>query len=89
MHLCAHAPLVPMCPMHSCTHAGGQAYLSLENPEDPYLAGIKYTAMPPTKRFRDMEQLSGGGQIWVQEKSGGGATKKGGRGKMGEGDVLI
>jgi structural maintenance of chromosome 1 len=39
---------------------GGQAYLSLENSEDPYLGGVKFSAMPPTKRFRDMEQLSGG-----------------------------
>jgi structural maintenance of chromosome 1 len=39
---------------------GGTAYLSLEAQDDPFLAGIKYTAMPPTKRFRDMEQLSGG-----------------------------
>ena len=39
---------------------GGQAYLSLENSEDPFLAGVNYTAMPPTKRFRDMDQLSGG-----------------------------
>ena len=36
------------------------AYLSLEDPSEPYLHGIKYTAMPPAKRFRDMEQLSGG-----------------------------
>src|SRR4051812_33920933 len=26
----------------------------------PYLSGIKYHAMPPLKRFRDMEHLSGG-----------------------------
>jgi structural maintenance of chromosome 1 len=39
---------------------GGVAYLSLEDNEEPYLAGIKYHAMPPMKRFRDMEQLSGG-----------------------------
>jgi len=39
---------------------GGTAYLSLEDPEQPFLHGIKYTAMPPGKRFRDMEQLSGG-----------------------------
>ncbi|XP_057965620.1 structural maintenance of chromosomes protein 1 [Malania oleifera] len=45
----------------SNTHLlGGTAYLNLENEEDPFLHGIKYTAMPPTKRFRDMEQLSGG-----------------------------
>ncbi|KAK2462607.1 hypothetical protein APHAL10511_005340 [Amanita phalloides] len=39
---------------------GGVAYLSLEDNEEPYLGGIKYHAMPPMKRFRDMEQLSGG-----------------------------
>jgi len=39
---------------------GGQAYLSLENTEDPFNHGIKFNAMPPKKRFRDMEQLSGG-----------------------------
>ncbi|RPD71420.1 condensin complex subunit SMC1 [Lentinus tigrinus ALCF2SS1-7] len=40
--------------------AGGVAYLTLEDSEEPYTAGIKYHAMPPMKRFRDMEQLSGG-----------------------------
>lgn len=30
--------------------------------QEPYLAGIKYHAMPPMKRFRDMDQLSGGEQ---------------------------
>jgi len=39
---------------------GGQANLTLEETEEPYLGGIKYHAMPPNKRFRDMEQLSGG-----------------------------
>lgn len=39
---------------------GGNAYLSLERQDEPYLGGIKFNAMPPTKRFRDMEQLSGG-----------------------------
>ncbi|KAL1922042.1 uncharacterized protein VTP21DRAFT_10684 [Calcarisporiella thermophila] len=39
---------------------GGTAYLSLGDSEEPYLDGIKYHAMPPMKRFRDMEQLSGG-----------------------------
>ncbi len=48
-------------PSRSSAHPlGGQAYLALESPDEPYLHGIKYTAMPPTKRFRDMEQLSGG-----------------------------
>jgi structural maintenance of chromosome 1 len=39
---------------------GGTAYLDLEDSEEPYLAGVKYHAMPPLKRFRDMEHLSGG-----------------------------
>ncbi|KAK8113090.1 RecF/RecN/SMC N terminal domain-containing protein [Apiospora sp. TS-2023a] len=40
---------------------GGQAYLDMEEDNDaPYLSGIKYHAMPPLKRFRDMEHLSGG-----------------------------
>ncbi|KAJ1824235.1 Structural maintenance of chromosomes protein 1 [Coemansia sp. RSA 2675] len=39
---------------------GGTAYLALEDAESPYLAGVKYHAMPPLKRFRDMDQLSGG-----------------------------
>ncbi|KAG8387646.1 hypothetical protein BUALT_Bualt02G0043000 [Buddleja alternifolia] len=45
----------------SSTHAvGGTAYLNLENPDEPYLYGIKYSAMPPTKRYCDMSHLSGG-----------------------------
>jgi structural maintenance of chromosome 1 len=39
---------------------GGQAYLDMEDSDEPYLAGLKYHAMPPLKRFRDMEHLSGG-----------------------------
>ncbi|KAF2271090.1 putative cohesin complex subunit [Lojkania enalia] len=39
---------------------GGQAYLDMEDSNEPYLAGLKYHAMPPLKRFRDMEHLSGG-----------------------------
>lgn len=39
---------------------GGQAYLDIEDTDTPYLSGIKYHAMPPLKRFRDMEHLSGG-----------------------------
>lgn len=33
---------------------------ALTDSQEPYLDGIKYNAMPPLKRFRDMEQLSGG-----------------------------
>jgi energy-coupling factor transporter ATP-binding protein EcfA2 len=32
----------------------------MEDSTEPYLAGLKYHAMPPLKRFRDMEHLSGG-----------------------------
>lgn len=39
---------------------GGTAYLTPEDTDEPYLDGIKYHALPPMKRFRDMEQLSGG-----------------------------
>ena len=39
---------------------GGVAYLSVEDTDEPYLHGVKYHAMPPMKRFRDMDQLSGG-----------------------------
>ena len=39
---------------------GGNAYLSLDDTEEPYKGGMKFNAMPPMKRFRDMEQLSGG-----------------------------
>lgn len=38
----------------------GTAYLSLEDSEEPYLEGIRFHAMPPGKRFLDMESLSGG-----------------------------
>jgi structural maintenance of chromosome 1 len=45
----------------SGTHPlGGTAYLSTDNAEEPYLHPVKYNAMPPNKRFRDMDQLSGG-----------------------------
>lgn len=39
---------------------GGNAYLSLDDTDEPYKGGLKFNAMPPMKRFRDMEQLSGG-----------------------------
>ena len=39
---------------------GGSAFLTIHDQEEPYLHGIKFTAMPPSKRYRDMEQLSGG-----------------------------
>ena len=39
---------------------GGSASLDLTDPDEPYLGGIKFTAMPPMKRYRDMDNLSGG-----------------------------
>jgi structural maintenance of chromosome 1 len=44
----------------SASHPGGTAFLTLENQDEPYLYGINYNVNPPGKRFRDMEQLSGG-----------------------------
>lgn len=41
-------------------HPGGMAFLSLEDSAEPYRSGVRYTAMPPKKRFRDIDQLSGG-----------------------------
>ncbi|KAG2755370.1 hypothetical protein P692DRAFT_20869318 [Suillus brevipes Sb2] len=38
---------------------GGVAYLSLEDGEEPYNAGIKRHAMPPMKRFRDNNSRAG------------------------------
>jgi len=39
---------------------GGSAYLSWDELEEPFLGGVKFNVMPPSKRFRDMDQLSGG-----------------------------
>jgi structural maintenance of chromosome 1 len=39
---------------------GGTAHLGMEEPDEPYLSGIRYNAMPPTKRYRDLVQMSGG-----------------------------
>lgn len=38
----------------------GSAYLTLEDEDEPYNHGIRYHAMPPNKRFKEMELLSGG-----------------------------
>lgn len=40
--------------------SGGSAFVAAENTEEPYLEGVRFHAMPPAKRFLDMEQLSGG-----------------------------
>ncbi|TVU47023.1 hypothetical protein EJB05_06599, partial [Eragrostis curvula] len=39
---------------------GGTAYMTLENDDEPFLHGIKYSVMPPTKRFGELDHLSGG-----------------------------
>ena len=45
----------------SSTHPkGGQAYLYMDDSSEPYNEGVRYSTMPPMKRFRDMEHLSGG-----------------------------
>ncbi|ODV89288.1 hypothetical protein CANCADRAFT_3915 [Tortispora caseinolytica NRRL Y-17796] len=38
----------------------GSAYLTLDNTSEPYLGGIRFHAVPPSKQFRDIGQLSGG-----------------------------
>lgn len=37
-----------------------QAFLSPENPEEPYLEGIGFNCVAPGKRFMPMDCLSGG-----------------------------
>ena len=60
-HLSTHIDAIYKELTRSRTHPlGGTAYLTLENADEPYLSGVKYHTMPPMKRFRDMEQLSGG-----------------------------
>lgn len=39
---------------------GGSAYLIVENGEEPYLAGLQFSAIPPAKTFRGIDHLSGG-----------------------------
>lgn len=39
---------------------GAQAFLGPENPEEPYLDGVNYNCVAPGKRFRPMDNLSGG-----------------------------
>lgn len=40
--------------------AGGTATLNLENQFEPFSGGVIFNCMPPNKRFREMESLSGG-----------------------------
>ncbi len=43
-----------------CMNQGAQASLVLENAEEPYTEGIIYNCVAPGKRFRQMDNLSGG-----------------------------
>ncbi|XP_017944035.1 structural maintenance of chromosomes protein 1B [Manacus vitellinus] len=43
-----------------CRNSSAQAFLSLENPEEPYLEGIGFNCVAPGKRFMPMDCLSGG-----------------------------
>ncbi|KAK6752456.1 hypothetical protein RB195_003715 [Necator americanus] len=41
-------------------NASAQAFLGADNMEEPYLEGIQYNCVAPGKRFRPMDNLSGG-----------------------------
>ncbi|NXP51548.1 SMC1B protein, partial [Heliornis fulica] len=43
-----------------CRNSSAQAFLSPENPEEPYLEGIGFNCVAPGKRFMPMDSLSGG-----------------------------
>ncbi|NXF85328.1 SMC1B protein, partial [Eubucco bourcierii] len=43
-----------------CRSSSAQAFLSPENPEEPYLEGIGFNCVAPGKRFMPMDSLSGG-----------------------------
>ena len=43
-----------------CMNQGAQASLVLENAEEPFLDGVIYNCVAPGKRFRQMDNLSGG-----------------------------
>lgn len=53
-------PIYKALTRNAACPTGGHAYLSLEETDEPYLEGIRFHAMPPSKRFLDMDQLSGG-----------------------------
>eukprot|EP00398_MALV-I-01_sp_L67-1_P000513 gene513-319_t len=40
--------------------AEGGAYLDLEDREEPYMGGVRYTVMAPGNRIRDLSAMSGG-----------------------------
>merc|ERR1719424_1257162 len=44
---------------------GGSVHLALEDLEEPFNAGINFTAMPPTKRYCEISVLSSGERALV------------------------
>ncbi|KAI3628917.1 SMC1 [Malassezia furfur] len=60
-HIAQHIdPIYKELTQSKAAPTGGVAYLTLEDTDEPFVAGLRYHAMPPMKRFRDMDQLSGG-----------------------------
>ena len=54
-----------LCLFRRCAQAlsrnqSAQAFLGPENAEEPYLEGTSYNCVAPGKRFRPMDNLSGG-----------------------------
>ncbi|ELT90865.1 hypothetical protein CAPTEDRAFT_228943 [Capitella teleta] len=45
---------------HLAKNQSAQAFLGPENAEEPYLDGVNYNCVAPGKRFRPMDNLSGG-----------------------------
>jgi structural maintenance of chromosome 1 len=43
-----------------CNNSSAQAFLAVENSEEPYLDGVTYNCIAPSKRYRPMDNLSGG-----------------------------
>jgi len=61
-HIALHLDLIYKALTRSdAVPTGGTAYLALEDSgPEPYLEGVRFHAMPPLKRFLEMDQLSGG-----------------------------
>lgn len=47
-------------PQSLARNQSAQGFLGPENPEEPYLDGVNYNCVAPGKRFRPMDNLSGG-----------------------------
>ncbi|KAL0239317.1 hypothetical protein PCE1_005004 [Barthelona sp. PCE] len=42
------------------TSSGGYAFLTIDDDETPFDAKVRFSAMPPTKKYKDISALSGG-----------------------------